>query len=306
MDRELLRRLGTHVPPPGTEPVIPLPGQTVSGQRFWQRGPRVGMAVQTPDRVIPPHTRDYAELICQCAGSGTYLVNDREVTLEEGELLLLGQNTLLEIREQREDALSVRFFIKPELLGDTLRFLGSEETPLREFVLRCLGQETPYGYLHFRVGGVKMVENLVENLILYFLDGAVSRRAIPMFTVGVLFVHLLEQTDRLVMGVREQQAVLRVLQYIENNYAHANLNQAARALHCDVSWLSREIHRRTGRTFTELVQERRLNQAAWLLKNTRQKVSDVALSVGYENVSYFHRIFGKRFGLSPKKYRDSE
>lgn len=306
MDRELLHRLRNHVPPPEMEPVSSQPGQTVSGQRFWQRGPRVRMAVQPPDRGVPAHTRDYAELVCQCEGRGNYRINDRNVVLTEGELLLLGQNTLLEIPEQDPEFLAVRFFIKPELLGDTLRFLGSEETPLREFVLRCLGQETPYGHLHFRVGGVKQVENLVENLILYFLDGSSSRRAIPMFTVGVLFANLLDQTDRLTMGIREQQSVLQVLQYIETNYAKANLNQAARGLHCDVSWLSREIRRRTGRTFTELVQERRLNQAAWLLKNTRQKVSDIALSVGYENISYFHRIFAKRFGLSPKKYRDSE
>lgn len=306
MDRELVARLKCYIPPEGLEPAVPSPGQVLSGQRFWQRGPRVGMSVQPPRFPIPPHTRDYAELICQCSGSGKYLLNNRTVSLEEGELLLLGQNTLLEIPEQEDQALSVRFFIKPELLGNTLRFLGSEETPLREFVLLCLGQETPYGYLHFRVGGVKQVENLVENLILWFLEPSISRRAIPTFTVGVLFVHLLEQTDRLSMGIREQQAVLQVLQYIDTNYAQANLSQAAQGLHCDISWLSREIRRRTGRTFTELVQERRLNQAAWLLKNTRQKVSDIALSVGYENISYFHRIFAKRFGVSPKKYRDCE
>ena len=75
-------------------------------------------------------------------------------------------------------------------------------------------------------------------------------------------------------------------------------------LHCDVAWLSREVKRRTGRTYTELLQERRLQQAAWLLEHTHQRVSDIALSVGYENVSYFHRIFQKRFGRSPKKYRD--
>ena len=32
-------------------------------------------------------------------------------------------------------------------------------------------------------------------------------------------------------------------------------------------------------------------------------VADIALSIGYENVSYFHRLFGKTYGLSPKKYR---
>ena len=250
--------------------------------------------------------REYPELLYLCRGCARYRIGGTEVTVREGELLLLGQNTPLEPLTGESDPLAVSFFIKPEFFGDILSFLGSEQTPLREFVLRCLGQETPYGYLHFRVGGLKPVENLVENLILYFLEESFSRRAIPMFTVGVLFVHLLEQTDRLAMGIREQQSVLQVLQYIELNYARANLQQAARGLHCDVSWLSREIRRRTGRTFTELVQERRLTQAAWLLKNTRQKVSDIALSVGYENISYFHRIFAKRFGLSPKKYRDSE
>ena len=306
MDRELLARLEGYTPPEGMDPGTVKPGQTVSGARFWLQGRRVAMLVQTPDRLVPHHTRDYAELICQCADRGEFRINDQSVYLAEGEILLLGQNTLLEIGPQRPESVAVRFLIKPELLGDILRFLGSEETPLREFVLRCMGQETPYGHLHFRVGGVKQVENLVENLILHFLENSDSRRAVPMFTVGLLFVHLLEQTDRLVISIREQQAVLHVLQYIETNYARSSLNQVAQAVHCDVSWLSREIRRRTGRTFTELVQERRLTQAAWLLKNTRQKVSDIALSVGYENISYFHRIFARRFGLSPKKYRDSE
>ena len=305
MDRALLARLEACTPPEGMGNGSLNPGQTVSGQRFWQQGRRVAMLVQAPDRTVPSHTRDYAELVCQCSGRGEYRINDRNVLLEEGELLLLGQNTLLEIGPQRPETVAVRFLIKPELLGDILRFLGSEETPLREFVLRCLGQENPCGHLHFRVGGVRQVENLVENLILHFLENPTSRRAVPMFTLGLLFVQLLEQTDRLVIGIREQQAVLQVLQYIETNYAQGSLNQVAAALHCDVSWLSREIRRRTGRTFTELVQERRLNQAAWLLRNTRQKVSDIALSVGYENVSYFHRIFARQFGLSPKKYRDS-
>ena len=273
--------------------------------RRLRSGRRVAMMLHDPAQPVEPHTRAYAELLCQCQGRGSYRINDRVLELEAGELVLLGQNTLLAIPEQPDDGLVVRFWLLPAMFGDVLRFLGEEETPLREFLLRCMGQETPYGYLHFRVGGVKAVENLVENLILHLLDHPDSRRAIPMHTVVLLFMNLLEQTDRLTIGIREQMAVLRALKYIEMNYANASLTHLAQIAHSDVSWLSREIHRRTGRTFTELVQERRLNQAAWLLTNTRQKVSDIALSVGYENISYFHRIFAKRFGCSPKKYRDT-
>ena len=146
--------------------------------------------------------------------------------------------------------------------------------------------------------------NLMENLLLHLLERPDSRRAIPLYTLGLLFVQLLEESDKLTMGIREQQSVLGVLRYLENNYAGGSLTEAAQALHCDVAWLSREIKRRTGKTYTQLLQEKRLSQAAWLLRNTNQKVADIGISVGYENLSYFHRIFAQHFGISPKAYRD--
>ena len=275
------------------------------GEPRWNLGRRMAL-YRHPRSGTPVRSRDYAELLYMVRGSSRHRIGTTDVELTEGELLLLGQNTPQELLPLSGDALAVSFFIKPELFGDILAFLGTEETPLREFILRCLGQETPYGYLHFHVADVKPVQNLMENLLLHLLEHPDSRRAIPLYTMGLLFVQLLEESDRMTMGIREQQAILGVLRYLETNYAGGSLTDAAAMLHCDVAWLSREIKRRTGRTYTELLQERRLRQAAWLLEHTRQRISDIALSVGYENVSYFHRIFQKRFGLSPKKYRDNQ
>ena len=271
------------------------------GAMIWNTGRRIALC-----RSGGRTHREYPELVYMCRGQSRHRIGGNELTLRSGELLLLGQNTPQELLPAADDALAVSFFIKPEFFGDILSFLGSEETPLREFVLRCLGQETPYGYLHFHVAGVKPIQNLMENLLLHLLESPASRRAIPVYTVGLLFALLLEESDKLTMGIREQQTVLGVLRYLETNYAGGSLTEAARLLHCDVAWLSREIKRRTGRTYTELLQERRLHQAAWLLEHTRQRISDIALAVGYENVSYFHRIFQKRFGQSPKKYRDNQ
>lgn len=64
-------------------------------------------------------------------------------------------------------------------------------------------------------------------------------------------------------------------------------------LHYDTCWLSREIKRHTGKTCTDLVQDKRLSQAAYLLTYTAMPVIDIGLAVGYENISYFHRIFQK-------------
>ena len=275
------------------------------GELLWNPGRCIALCRHPQGVHVPQHIREHAELVYMLRGSSRHTIGSAVVELGEGELLLLGQNTPQELQPLEHGALAVSFYMKPEFFADLLSFLGTEEAPLREFVLRCLGQEPPYGYLHFRVGGVVQVRNLMENLMLHLLEHPDSRRAIPLYTVGLLFVQLLEESDKLTMGIREQNTVLGLLQYLEANYTSGSLTDAAKGLHCDVAWLSREIKRRTGRTYTELLQERRLQQAAWLLENTRQKVSDIAAAVGYENISYFHRIFQKRFGHSPKKYRDT-
>ena len=74
-------------------------------------------------------------------------------------------------------------------------------------------------------------------------------------------------------------------------------------MHYDLYTLSREIKRKTGKNFTQLVQEKRLAQAAFLLKSTDRNVDDIAHAVGYENMGYFHRIFKEAFGASPRNYR---
>ena len=83
------------------------------------------------------------------------------------------------------------------------------------------------------------------------------------------------------------------------------MTEIADSLHHDLYWLSREVKRRTGKTFKELLQEKRLTQAAYFLKHTSLHVEEIGGVVGYSNLSYFHRIFQEKYGLTPKKYRDS-
>lgn len=118
----------------------------------------------------------------------------------------------------------------------------------------------------------------------------------------LLFLQLLSCTDRLTMA-GDGDVIIQVLQYIEDNYSCGTLEEIAEKLHRNVYWMSREIKRKTGKNYTELVQDKRLSQAVFYLKNTEMKISDTAAAVGYENISYFHRIFRQAYGMSPRQYR---
>ena len=69
-----------------------------------------------------------------------------------------------------------------------------------------------------------------------------------------------------------------------------------------------DLLHQTGRTFTGRVLERRLQKARALLTDPRRftrRITDIALDSGFNDVSYFNRMFRRRFGVSPTEVRDS-
>lgn len=278
----------------------------ISSKRLLSDGALIKTRVHTRFTHFPEHTHDYVEAVYMCSGETTHIINGKSLTLKEGELLFLGQGVRQEILPASLHDVAVNFIIQPSFFDKTLEMLGDEDTPIKSFILSSLFSEENTGYLHFKVAGILPIQNLIENLLWTLIYKTQSKRNINQLTMGLLFIQLLNHTDKLVYERREDRAIMELLQYIEENYKDASLSEAAERLHYDFFWLSHEIKNRTGKTYTEHLQEKRLSRAASLLKSTKLSVEEVALSVGYENKSYFHRIFSAKYGTSPKKYRSSK
>ncbi|MBR2381978.1 MAG: helix-turn-helix domain-containing protein [Clostridia bacterium] len=278
-------------------------GNVIRHKKLLSDGQLIRVRTHTRFVHFPEHTHDYIEAVYMCSGETTHIINGKPIKLREGELLFLGQNTRQEILPADEGDIAVNFIIQPSFFDKTLEMLGAEETPIKKFLLSSLLGEENQSYLNFKVAGVLPVQNLIENLIWTLINNTSNKRNINQTTMGLLFMQLLNHTDKLVYESREDAAIMDVLRYIEENYKDGSLTVAARLLHYDFYWLSHEIKNRTGKTYTEHLQEKRLSQAAFLLKNTSLSVEEVALAVGYENKSYFHRIFTEKFGTTPKKYK---
>lgn len=61
--------------------------------------------------------------------------------------------------------------------------------------------------------------------------------------------------------------------------------------------------KQTGQTFTQYLNDYRLQIATYLLRRTTQSISEVCYESGFNDVPYFNRTFKSRFGLSPSRYR---
>ena len=276
----------------------------ISGEKLLERGKLIAIRPHTRFIAFPEHSHDYVEMVYMCQGETRHTVNGSAITLRQGELLMLGRNARQSVDAAGEKDIAVNFIVRPAFFSGTLPFLGEEETPLRRFVVSCLTGENEADYLLFHVSELLPVQNLIENLLFTLLEDVPNKRGILQMTMGLLFAQLMNHTEALQFQTREQNAVVAVLRYLEENYRDGSLTEIAGRLHYELPSLSRLIRRKTGKNYTELLQEKRLSQAAWLLRNTARNVDEIANAVGYENLSYFHRLFAARYGLSPKKYRD--
>ena len=253
---------------------------------------------------FPQHTHNFVEMVYMCRGRTTHIINGTEVVLNAGELLILGQNAIQEILPAGEQDVAVNFIIFPQFFDTTIRMI-SEENPIRDFLLDCLRGQGGSAYLHFATADILPIQNLVENLIWTLLHHQPNKRSINQLTMGLLFLQLVNHTETMRTDPRcaEQQLLLQVYRYVEEHYRDGHLSDLAVELHYDAAWLSRAIKKQSGKNFTDLMQDKRLAQAAYLLKTTRLKVLEISESVGYENLSYFHRAFRSRYGVTPRQYR---
>ena len=280
------------------------PWGKINSKKLLEDGHLITIRPHTRFIHFPEHTHDYVEVVYMCKGKTTHIVDGNTIELNVGELLFLTPNARQEILPAGRNDIAVNFIILPSFFKDTLNVIGHENTPLHSFLTDVLsGKKGETNYLHFAVSDVLPIQNLVENLLYTLLYGAPNKRNINQYTMGLLFLNLINNVDK-ISDKNDNTVVLKVLTYIEKNYKNGSLYELADELHYEYTWLSREISEKMGKSYTDLMQEKKLAQAKYLLKNTKTNISDIANEVGYDNISYFHRLFKCKFGVSPKKYRD--
>ena len=104
--------------------------------------------------------------------------------------------------------------------------------------------------------------------------------------------------------VDREPLLAEVFAVIEQRYPERlSLSDVARAVSVSSGHLTTTVRRRTGRTVQEWITERRMLQARRLLARTDLPVSDVGRRVGYPDPGYFARVFGRRHGTSPTRWR---
>ena len=279
----------------------------VESEHFLQKGKLIQVRPHTRFVHFPKHRHNYVEVIYMCKGTTTHIIDGNTVVLEEGDLLFLNQYATQEILPAGEEDIAINFIILPQFFDMAFEMIGADDNLLRDFLVGSLCEDSRRtSYLYFHVANVLPIQNLMENMIWSLLNNQINKRSCNQLTMGLLFLHLLNHIEKMETGGKayHQEFEVTVLNYVETNYRDGSLAELAELMGYSVYWLSHEIKKRTGKTYKELVQTKRMNQATYMLLNSRMSVAEIIQMVGYDNTSYFHRKFKEKYGVSPKEYRE--
>ena len=199
--------------------------------------------------------------------------------------------------------MAVNFIILPQFFDRSFAML-EQENVLRDFLVSTLSGESAFaGWLHIRAHDILPVHNLLENMIWTLLEDKRGVNVLNETTMGLLLLNLsqfAEDINRSGPDRRDENTVFSVLRYIEAHYKDGTLADIAARLHQPPYAVSRLLSCHTGQNFRQLLQQRKLQQAAYLLSHTPLPVEAILENIGYENSSYFYRRFRERYGCARK------
>ena len=106
--------------------------------------------------------------------------------------------------------------------------------------------------------------------------------------------------------LKEQQRLHQVYHFIETNYhQHIDVNVVAKKVHLTTAAFCRYFKKSTHLTFTDFLNQYRINQAKKLLMQD-ESVSEACYESGFENLSHFNKTFKKFTGENPSAFRKKQ
>jgi AraC-like DNA-binding protein len=246
------------------------------------------------------HYHPEFELTYIVKGNGYRIVGNSYEPFNDGDLVLLGSNlphtwSGKADGDVNSDAIVIQFsseFISPFLeLNESLLIKNMLDSSLRGINFELDEQLVTKIIEITETNGVERILKLISILDI------LSKKQIKLIAPN---------TFHNVVSKKSEVRINKVCLFIQNNFQNKiYLKEIADLIYLTESNFCKFFKKATGKTYSDYVNEIRINEASRLLIQSDKTISQISFECGFETLSYFNRVFLNKKGITPSFYRKS-
>lgn len=255
---------------------------------------------------VPLHWHDEFEIIYIKKGKGTVVVDLKSYPVSAGTLVLLLPGRLHGIKQYENNSMEYENIIfHPNILlakqnddcsHDYFFPLFSNTISIPTFITPSLKN---YKEIISCIDGADEICKTYPKAYQFALKA-------QLFQFFYLLFSDCTDTSHSQKKRRTLDKMKQIIKYIECNYMKkVTIADISKEIGLSQSHFMKYFKNTMGTSFIDYLNEYRLTMASRLLFTSDSSILDIASEVGFDNLSYFNRLFKKRFGTTPSNYRKS-
>lgn len=255
------------------------------------------------------HTHDYLELSYVVEGEFRQRILGKDIVFQQGDLCLIDKNCLHQDYLFDRPAVILFIGLANEMFDEIVDENVTTQRIISFLQSALLKQKNLQQYLHFKPhdGASISMEACLVSLIQELTCNDKGSRYICKGLMMRIF-RLLSTEYEFSLSRELRQTMNWVLfeevsGFIKRHFSDITISDLMNRFHFQEDYFNRLIKGKTGLTYSEYLQQVRLNEAEHLLRSTDRSIEQIADDVGYHNKGYFYKLFKAKFGMTPSKFR---
>lgn len=210
--------------------------------------------------------------------------------------------------KSEQEIIIIGVLIQKEAFFKTFFHALSANRKMFRFFLNPQMNEYSDEYIHLKFDDEYTIRCLLELMVIEYGNKTEDTQYILKPLVLSLFMQIARQysvsqyakTDS---PDKEETLCEKIVRYISEHYDTVTLSDIAAKFSYHPNYISSLLSKETGKKFSEILLEQRMERAASLLAATELSVEEIAYMLGYSNSSNFYKAFRGYYHTSPREYR---
>lgn len=238
-----------------------------------------------PKTVPYPHWHENIEFLYCICGKGEAVIDSHSVAFGKGDLVVVNSSRLHYIKTTESDALVYYCLIVSSALLEQFG-LHAETVEFRDLV--CSEE----------------IQKRFELIISEMKEKKECFEAVVKGEIGAMTAQLKRDFSAGSRKPESGDAIKRGIEYLKKNFRETvSLDDVAQYAGFSRFYFSRHFKEMTGYTVTDYLNYLRCREADFLLRSSDKTVSDIASECGFDDVSYFTKVYKRYTGRLPSHVR---